>query len=83
MKLLTISLLLFVSISVYGQGPCNNPNPPSWCGGITGPNPCQGNNPPTWCGSIEVPLDDYYWMLALIGLGIGICHRNKIELKKI
>ena len=69
-KYIGVIFILLVSFLTYSQGgnPCDNPNPPSWCGGSDGP--CTGPNPPPWC-SAQVPIDTHIWFLIIGGIALG------------
>ena len=61
MKKLTIIIgVTLLSLTTFGQlGPCNSPNPPTWCGGMCGP-------------TINTPINGELWVLIVIGLGVAI-----------
>ena len=72
-------LFLLSSMTSFGQGPCNSPNPPSWCNG--GGGPCAGNNPPSWCNNTSVPINDGIVYLLIGGLLYGF--KKMYDLQKI
>ena len=73
MKKLTIIIgITLLSLTSFGQGPCDSANPPAWCNDGSG-GPCVGNNPPTWCGTTtNTPINGELWVLIVIGLCVSI-----------